>query len=119
MIAENGGSAAEAGRASVIADLAGVQDAELRMMLTEWKRWRARVMTAPSMRMRQERFDEATAFIHAIEEEISLRDPGERLRRQRRAAAKVAEIAASSCVPLVDFRNARSSLEHIKRRRSR
>ena len=89
------------------------------MMLAEWKRWRARVVTAPTMRMRQERFDEATAFIKAIEDELSLRVPGEQLRRQRCATAKVAEIAAPPCVALADYRQAQEDLDRIKRRRFR
>ncbi|MFZ1416278.1 MAG: hypothetical protein WAS73_17110, partial [Defluviicoccus sp.] len=75
------------------------------------------VVTASTMRMRQERFDEATAFIHAIEDELSLRVPGEQLRRQRLAAAKAAEIATSPCVALADYRHAQQDLERIKRRR--
>jgi hypothetical protein len=119
MTAGGGGFASDGKRPDAAEALNTVPDRTLRMMLAEWKRWRARVVTAPTMRMRQERFDEATAFIHAIEDELALRVPGEQLRRQRCAAAKVAEIAAPACVPLADYRQAQTDLERIKRRRHR
>lgn len=119
MTVKRGGFASDGSRPDAAQALTSVPDRALRMMLAEWKRWRARVVTAPTMRMRQERFDEATAFIKAIEDELSLRVPGEQLRRQRRAAAKVAEIAALSCVTLADYRQAHQDLDRIKRRRLR
>lgn len=117
MTGERGGFASDGKRPDAAHAFVTVPDGALRMMLAEWKRWRARVVTAPTMRKRRERFDEATAFIRAIEDELSLRVPGEQLRRQRCAAAKAAEIAASSCVSLADYRQAHQDLDRIKRRR--
>jgi hypothetical protein len=117
MTAERGGFASDGKRPDASRAFVTVPDGALRMMLADWKRWRTRVLTAPTMRMRQERFDEATAFIYAIEDELALRVPGEQLRRQRCAAAKAAEIAASSCVTLADYRQAQQDLDRIKRRR--
>lgn len=119
MTADRGEVASDGRRPEAAHAFVTVPDRALRMMLAEWKRWRARVVTASTMRMRQERFDEATAFIKAIEDELSLRVPGEQQRRQRLAAAKAAEIATAPCVALADYRQAHKDLERIKRRRFR
>ncbi len=116
MTADSGGFAADGMRVAIAAELAALADDALRMMLVEWKRWRARVQTAPIMRLRRQRFDEATAFIDAIELELALREPGERLRRQRAVAARVGEIAAAPIVALGDYRAARQTLARIARR---
>lgn len=101
----------------ITAELVALPDFELVVMLTDWKRWRARVQTAPVMRLRRERFEEATAYIEAIQLELTLRQPGERLLRRRQAASRQREVAAAATVSLADFRDARRDLARLEQRR--
>jgi hypothetical protein len=98
-------------------ELSGKSDRELRLMLAEWRRWRAHVQTAPVMRLRRQRFEEATAAVAAIEEELRLREPGERLRQRRLALSAMQEIAHADRVCLDDYRSAQRDLASAQRRR--
>jgi hypothetical protein len=102
---------------TVAAELAGMSDTELRMTLVEWKRWRARVQTAPTMRLRRQRAEEAAAYIEAIEQELALREPGERFRRRRQVASIMQEVVSDAIVSLAAFRSARQDLARLERRR--
>ncbi|NJO67508.1 MAG: hypothetical protein HC826_00545, partial [Rhodospirillales bacterium] len=61
------------GKEDIQTQLEDLDDSELRMQLTEWKRWLSRVYQAQSMNKRRERFEVASAFIRAIEEELAFR----------------------------------------------
>ena len=91
-------------------------DDDLKMELTEWRRWRDRVRHAPVMRRRQERFNEACARIVEIEQELAARTPAEKDRRRRAARATVWALAGSATVSLDAYREARSELDRLERR---
>lgn len=101
-----------------ITDLPGFSDAELKAALDDWRRWRRRVRDAPVMRLRQERFEQASAFIAAIEEELTLRSPEGRYLRRRQAEATVRELEGATTVSLAEYRVARRELETIELRRT-
>lgn len=117
MTAEDSGSRTDRNWSAIAAELAALPDATLQMMLIEWKRWRSRVQTAPTMRLRRQRFEEATRFVEAIAYELTSRQPGERFRRHRRAAAAVHTIAVAPLVSLTEFRAARQDLAQFEPRR--
>lgn len=100
-----------------ISDFPGYSDAELKAALDDWRRWRRHVRDAPVMRMRQERFEQASAFIAAIEEELTLRSPEGRYFRRRQAEAAVQELEGAATVSLAAYRAARRDLETVERRR--
>jgi hypothetical protein len=114
---EDGASVTHKICSSATAELVGLSDVELRMMLVEWKRWRARVQTAPTMRLRRQRFDQATAYIEAIELELALREPEERFRRRRHADATLRQAAETAPVSLAAYRVARRDLARIEQYR--
>lgn len=101
----------------ITAELVAMSDFELMMMLADWKRWRAHVQSAPVMRLRRERFDEATAYIEAIQLELALRQPGERLARRRQAASRQREVTAAATVSLAAYREVRRDLARLEQRR--
>jgi hypothetical protein len=117
MPAESGTSVNGRSGAAIAAEVSALPDFELKMILVEWKRWRAHVQTAPVMRMRRERFDEADAYINAIEQELTLREPGERLLRRRRALSTLREVADAATVSFASYRTARNDLARLERRR--
>ena len=94
-----------------------MSDVGLRMMLVEWKRWRVLVQTASTMRLRRQRLDEATAYMEAIELELALRQPGERFRRRRQAAATLRQVAEAATVSLSAYRAARRDFARIEQYR--
>lgn len=100
-------------RASIQAELALLTDSQLTMLLADWRRWRARVQSEPTMRLRRERYDEASVYIDAICEEMSLRRPGERDRRREQAARDLHELAEQEVVLLDDYRRARADVRRL------
>lgn len=114
---EDGASVTRNSWSSIMAEIVGLSDVELHMMLVEWKRWRARVQTAPTMRLRRQRFDQATAYIEVIEFELALREPEERFRRRRHADATLRQIAGAAPVSLAAYRLARRDLARLEQHR--
>ncbi|MBK8212006.1 MAG: hypothetical protein IPK78_20785 [Rhodospirillales bacterium] len=100
-------------------DLADMSVIDLEMLLVEWKRWRDRVVTVQTMRRRRERFEQASAHIAAIEQELGLRTPEVHERLLREAASRVHTLAAAPTVPLDAFRAARKERAAMQRRKPR
>jgi hypothetical protein len=96
-----------------IDDVPNLSDTDLEAALVDWQRWRSRVCHAPVMRLRQERFEQANAFIAAIEEELALRSPEGRYRRYRQAVTAVQELESEVTVSLAAYRAARHDLETV------
>lgn len=98
-------------------ELSRMDYAELEVALQEWKRWRHRVMTAEIMRLRVERFEQASAAIAEIEHEMLLRSPEARERLRTEAITKMRDLADQATVPLQDYRTARSQYLRVQQRR--
>jgi hypothetical protein len=102
-----------------IEDLITISDDDLASALAEWKRWRNRVRTAPVMRLRIERFEEACRFIDAIERELHLRSPEGRYERYQEVVTALRQLESDTTVSLAAYRSARRDLSHLKGRRKR
>lgn len=100
-------------------ELTEMSPAELEVELRDWKRWRARVMTSSTMRLRRERYEEACDRIAAIEEELRLRTPEVRERMLDEAATRVRTIVSAPTVRLDAFRRARREHAAIEKRKPR
>ncbi|QLH39546.1 MAG: hypothetical protein HWD60_12130 [Defluviicoccus sp.] len=98
-------------------ELSRMDYAELEVALQEWKRWRHRVMTAETMRLRVERFEQASAAITEIEQEMLLRSPEARERLRTEAISKMRDLADQATVPLQDYRLARLQYLRVEQRR--
>jgi hypothetical protein len=102
---------------TTIEDPALLDDQGLAMALTEWKRWRNRVILADTMNRRQERYEEACARIAALEEELEFRHGCKGLHRAARQ--HVACIAVGAVVALDAYRSARDAVASLEQRMRR
>jgi len=92
---------------------------DLEMLLGDWRRWRDKVVTAKTMRIRRERFEDACTQIAAIEEELRLRAPEVHARMLHEAAMRVHALVSAPTVPLDAFRAAQKERAAIAKRKTR